>query len=50
MSEKLSKDVQEKLDRIKGRLPSLPLSDYVKKRLAKLKAEGLIGSSSKSVK
>lgn len=34
----LSKEVKEKLDRIKGVLPPLPLSDYVRKRLERLKA------------
>lgn len=34
----LSKEVKQKLDKIKGALPPLPLSSYVRERLDKLKA------------
>lgn len=35
--DKISEDMQKKLDRIKGILPPLPQSDYVKERMDRIR-------------
>jgi len=37
MSEQISPYVKEKMDRLLGKTPPLPLSDYVKEKIAKMK-------------